>query len=61
MGILVPILVVIALGSLPYILPNAKSEELGNWFPRGNRIAQVIAVSIMFVILLLTVLGAIPN
>jgi len=61
MGILIPILVVILLGSLPYILPNAKREELGNWFPRGNRIAQVIAVLIMFLILLLTVLGAIPN
>jgi len=61
MGILVPILVVVALGALPYVLPNAKSEELGKWFPRGNRIAQVIAVLIMFVILLLTVLGAIPN
>jgi quinol-cytochrome oxidoreductase complex cytochrome b subunit/mono/diheme cytochrome c family protein len=61
MGILVPILVVITLGTLPYILPNAKSEELGNWFPRGNRIAQAIAVLIMFLILLLTVLGAIPN
>jgi amino acid transporter len=61
MGILVPILVVIALGALPYILPNAKREELGKWFPRGNRIAQVIAVLIMFLILLLTVLGAIPN
>jgi quinol-cytochrome oxidoreductase complex cytochrome b subunit len=61
MGILVPILVVIALGALPYILPNAKSEELGKWFPRGNRVAQVIAVVIMFLILLLTVLGAFPN
>ena len=61
MGILIPIFVVLVLGSLPYILPNAKREELGNWFPRGNRIAQVIAVLIMFLILLLTVLGAIPN
>jgi hypothetical protein len=46
---------------MPYILPNAKHEELGRWFPRGNRIAQVLAVLIMFIILLLTVLGAIPN
>lgn len=61
MGILIPILVVVALGSLPYILPNAKPEELGAWFPRGNRIAQVIVVLIMFVILALTILGAIPN
>ena len=61
MGILVPVLVVIALGAMPYILPNAKSEELGKWFPRGNRIAQVLAVLIMFLILVLTVLGAIPK
>jgi quinol-cytochrome oxidoreductase complex cytochrome b subunit/mono/diheme cytochrome c family protein len=61
MGILIPILVVITLGALPYVLPNAKSGELGRWFPRGNRIAQAAAVSIMFLILLLTVLGAIPN
>jgi quinol-cytochrome oxidoreductase complex cytochrome b subunit len=61
MGILIPIFVVLVLGSLPYILPNAKPEELGKWFPRGNRIAQVIAVLIMFVILVLTILGAIPK
>ncbi len=61
MGILVPILVVVALGTLPYVLPNAKSGELGSWFPRGNRIAQIIAFLVMFVILLLTILGAIPN
>jgi quinol-cytochrome oxidoreductase complex cytochrome b subunit len=61
MGILIPIFVVLVLGSLPYILPNAKREELGNWFPRGNRIAQIIAVLIMFFILVLTILGAIPK
>jgi hypothetical protein len=61
MGILIPILVVVTLGALPYAFPNAKSGELGKWFPRGNRIAQVIAVAIMFLILALTVLGAIPN
>ncbi len=61
MGILIPILVVITLGALPYILPNAKSNELGRWFPHGNRIAQVIAVAIMFTILLLTVLRAVPK
>jgi hypothetical protein len=61
MGILVPILVVVVLGAMPYILPNARSGELGSWFPRGNRIAQVIAVLIMFIILVLTVMGANPN
>jgi quinol-cytochrome oxidoreductase complex cytochrome b subunit len=57
-GVLTPILVVVALGLVPYLLPNAKGEELGGWFPRGNRIAQVIIVMIIFAIIVLTVLGA---
>ena len=61
LGILLPVLVVVVLGAMPYILPNAKREELGTWFPRGNRIAQVLAVLIMLGILLLTLLGAIPK
>jgi quinol-cytochrome oxidoreductase complex cytochrome b subunit len=60
-GIIVPVLVVVVLGAMPYILPNAKREELGTWFPRGNRFAQVLAVLIMLAILVLTVLGAIRN
>jgi quinol-cytochrome oxidoreductase complex cytochrome b subunit/mono/diheme cytochrome c family protein len=57
-GVLTPLLVVVALGLLPYVLPNARSEELGRWFPRGNRLAQWIAVGILAVILVLTILGA---
>ena len=45
LGILLPVLVVVVLGAMPYILPNAKREELGTWFPRGNRIAQVLGGS----------------
>ena len=59
LGILTPILVVVILGFLPYILPNAKSEELGRWFPPGNRIAQVLAVLLILAILVLTIMGAI--
>jgi len=61
LGIMIPVLVVVVLGAMPYILPNAKHEELGTWFPRGNRIAQVLAVLIMFAIFVLTLLGAIRN
>jgi quinol-cytochrome oxidoreductase complex cytochrome b subunit/mono/diheme cytochrome c family protein len=57
-GVLTPILVVIVLGLLPYVLPNAMPETLGRWFPRGNRIAQVLAVMIVVAILVLTILGA---
>jgi len=61
MGILIPVVVVLVLGALPYILPNAGKEELGRWFPRGNRIAQFAALAILGLILLLTMIGAISN
>jgi hypothetical protein len=56
-GVLVPLLVVLGLGLIPYALPRAKSEDLGRWFPRGNRIAQVLVVLIILAITLLTALA----
>jgi hypothetical protein len=61
LGVLTPVLVVIALGMMPYVLPNAKCEELGHWFPTGNRIAQALTVLIILIILVLTVLGSISG
>lgn len=58
LGVLTPLLFVVALGLLPYLLPNAKPGELGRWLPRGNRLAQALAVSMILVILALTVMGA---
>jgi quinol-cytochrome oxidoreductase complex cytochrome b subunit len=60
-GVLTPVLVIVVLGMMPYVLPNAKPEELGRWFPRGNRIAQAFIVLIILVILVLTILGAISK
>jgi quinol-cytochrome oxidoreductase complex cytochrome b subunit len=57
-GVLTPFLIVIVLGLLPYVLPNAKCEALGRWFPRGNRVAQVFAVLIVVAIIVFTILGA---
>jgi quinol-cytochrome oxidoreductase complex cytochrome b subunit len=59
-GVLLPLLIVIGLGLIPYVLPRAKSKELGRWFPRGNWIAQVLVLVIILVILVLTVMGSIP-
>ena len=57
-GVLAPVAVVITLMLLPYILPNVIDEELGRWLPKGNRIAQVLVVSTIFFILILTLWGA---
>ena len=60
-GVLTPVLVIVILGLLPYVLPNARKEELGRWLPVGNRIAQVLTTLIILVILALTLWGAIAN
>lgn len=59
LGVLLPLLVILLLGLLPYVLPHAKHEELGSWFPRGNRISQALAVAIVLIILVLTILAAV--
>jgi quinol-cytochrome oxidoreductase complex cytochrome b subunit len=56
-GVGVPLLAVIALGLLPYLLPNARPEEQGRWLPAGSRIAQIIAMLIIAIIFLLTLKG----
>ncbi len=61
LGVLIPLLVVLLLGLLPYRLPHAKRENLGSWFPRGNRIAQVLAVIIVLGIIILTIIASVTS
>jgi quinol-cytochrome oxidoreductase complex cytochrome b subunit len=56
-GILLPLIAVFILGLLPYVFPNAREEELGRWFPRGNRIAQILGCLIIALIFTLTIIG----
>jgi len=34
------------------------NEDLGRWFPRGNRVAQALAIIIILAIFVLTIMGA---
>jgi quinol-cytochrome oxidoreductase complex cytochrome b subunit len=54
MGILVPLGVLIVLVIIPYLLPRARPEELGEWFPRSARIAQLLTAIIVVIIIGLT-------
>ena len=56
-GVALPLAAVILLGLLPYILPNAKKEELGRWLPPGNRLGQIVGICIITIIFLLTLVG----
>ena len=60
-GILLPFIVIIVLGLIPYVFPNADSSELGKWFIRGNRSAQILTVLIFLSILFLTIMGWFAN
>ena len=59
MGVLIPVLVIVFLGLLPYVLPVPKKEEQGVWFSSGNRLAQGFILLLLLVILIFTMLGAI--
>jgi quinol-cytochrome oxidoreductase complex cytochrome b subunit len=59
-GVVVPLAVLLLLSLIPYIFPIAARPELGRWFPRGNRIAQVVSVFVLLGVLVLTVLALMP-
>ena len=56
-GVVVPLGVLTWLAILPYGLPNARSKELGGWFPAGNRLVQLSVIILTTAILGLTLLS----
>jgi quinol-cytochrome oxidoreductase complex cytochrome b subunit len=59
-GVVVPLAALLAVTLIPYIFPKPGEAELGKWFPKGNRLAQVFFVAIILAILILTVLALLP-
>lgn len=60
-GVALPVLLLILLAILPYVLPPAHEHEFGRWFPRGNRIMQIIILLITFTLIILTLIAIIPT
>jgi quinol-cytochrome oxidoreductase complex cytochrome b subunit/mono/diheme cytochrome c family protein len=60
-GVAIPVFLLILLALVPYMLPQTKEGEFGRWFPRGNRIAQIIIVLITLALILLTILAILPT
>ncbi len=56
-GVVVPLAVLLAVTLIPYVFPKPSEAELGQWFPTGNRLAQVFFVGLLLAILILTVLA----
>jgi hypothetical protein len=59
-GVLVPLIVLTIMATIPYFLPTAAPDELGKWFPKGNRIAQVLTVILGVAIIGLSLLTLLP-
>jgi len=60
-GILVPLGTILFLALIPYWLPRSAPVEQGRWFPRGNRLAQILVALISAIIIILTLLALIPT
>ena len=56
-GVAIPMLALILVAFLPYALPQAKDQELGKWFPNGNRAAQIIVVVLAVIMTALTIVS----
>jgi hypothetical protein len=57
-GVLIPLGVLLLVALVPYITSHQLSPaELGSWFPRGGRSAQVFVAVLAVIILLLTFLA----
>jgi quinol-cytochrome oxidoreductase complex cytochrome b subunit len=60
-GVLIPLVVLILVGLIPYIFPQLNQSEMGRWFPKSNRLAQTMAGFILLTIIVLTVVALIPS
>ena len=59
-GVLVPLLILAVLGFIPYFLPEPAQKDLGSWFPKSNRLAQLVLALIALAITVLTLIDFLP-
>jgi quinol-cytochrome oxidoreductase complex cytochrome b subunit len=56
-GVLIPLGVLTLLAFIPYIFPQPADADIGQWFPKSNRVVQVIVSLIAFTVIFLTLLA----
>ncbi len=60
-GVIVPLGLLTILALIPYLFPKPIPAETGKWFPKSNRMAQILVASIGLFIIVLTILAMIPT
>ena len=58
-GVVIPLVFLAALALIPYILPQPAEIDLGRWFPKSNRLAQVVFSLLALLVIGLTLLAVI--
>jgi quinol-cytochrome oxidoreductase complex cytochrome b subunit len=56
-GVVVPLMILLVLAIIPYIFPLPYPVEIGRWFPKSNRLAQIVLGIIALMVLILTVIS----
>jgi quinol-cytochrome oxidoreductase complex cytochrome b subunit len=59
-GVLVPLGMLAVLALVPYVFPKPAESEVGRWFPKSNRLAQMVVSLIVLIIIALTLFSLIP-
>jgi quinol-cytochrome oxidoreductase complex cytochrome b subunit len=56
-GVLIPLGILAVLALIPYVFPQPSEIDLGGWFPKSNRLAQVIFGLLAIIVIGLTLLA----
>ena len=56
-GVLIPLGILAVLALIPYLFPKPADSDIGRWFPKSNRLAQVTVAVIGLFILVLTLVN----
>ncbi len=60
-GVVAPLVVLLLLVLIPYVFPKPAESDLGSWFPKSNRLAQMALAVIALLVILLTLLSLLPS
>jgi len=55
-GVLIPFGVLILLALIPYIFPKPADSDIGHWFPKSNRLAQIVIGVTALIVIVLTLM-----
>jgi quinol-cytochrome oxidoreductase complex cytochrome b subunit len=59
-GVLIPFGILLILALIPYSFPRPADSDIGQWFPRSNRLAQIVVSIIALIVIVLTFSSLLP-